>query len=168
MLETVRETRELVFDLYFNFFYEGEPEWEEIQSIVGFKFGQQPETLKVFSDTYKLIFDNDWAGDKPGFLDLASEHGEFTVWPVSGFRSWDGSETDFDKAKSAAGPNAQQWTYFSRVLIEVDSEYQWDFDDEEGMSNFDEQVKNPVFDFFEIDFGALPVVSYFINPYEFN
>ena len=59
MLETVRETRELVFDLYFNFFFEGEPEWEEIQSKVGFKFGEQPEKLKVFAETYKLIFDND-------------------------------------------------------------------------------------------------------------
>ncbi len=168
MLQRVRETREFVFDLYFNFFYQGEPEWGDIQSKVFFKFGEQPEELQVFPDTYKFIFENVWAGDKPGYLEQAAEHGEFTIWPVSGCRGWNASEEDFDKAKTAAGPNSQQWTYFSRVLIEVDCEYQWDFDDEEGMPNFDEHIKNPVFECFELNFDGLPAVSYFINPYEFN
>lgn len=168
MLETVRETRELVIDLYFNFFYAGEPDWHETQKQISFKFVKQAEKSKVFPETYKLIFDNDWAGDKPGFLDLAEEHGEFTVWQVTGCRSWYASDEEFDRAKQNAGEASKQWTYFSRVLIEVDSEYQWDFDDEEGMANYNEQILDPVFECFEIEFGSLPVVSYFINPYEFN
>lgn len=168
MQEKVRETRQLVFDLYMNFFYEGEPEWSEITQRVSFRFLQQPEKSVVFPETYKLIFDSVWATDKPGFLAPAAEIGEFTVWQIAGCRGWDASAKEFELAEHSAGKNSRQFTFFCRVLIEVDSEYRWDFDDEESLSTFNDQVTDPVFECFELDCGDLPVVSYFMNPYEFN
>lgn len=164
MLEKVRETRELVFDLYLNYYSSDEPENHKIDSEVKFEIVSQPEKMRIFPETYRLDFESEWAGDKPGYIVPAAEKRDVLIYPKTGFYESEFDEKYILEQIELAGPGAKEWLYFSRVLIEIDSEYVWDFDDEEGMSNFNEEVLDPIFDCFRPQFGNLRVTSYFVDP----
>lgn len=168
MLETIRETREFVFDLHIVYFDERDPGRHGLRDNLKFNIVNPPSNQKVFLETFKVDFDSDWADDKPAFIHILDESAPVLTRPFTGFTEWFAPEEQIEKFNLEFGPKAKIWYSFSRILVEVDSEYEWDFEDEENLSNFDESIKDPIFESINFSFGDLKASYFLINPYEFN
>jgi hypothetical protein len=108
-------------------------------------------------ETISVDFDSDWAGDKPGFITSMSDMVGQTRWITDP----EVDERFPDTIDQCLGQgNLQEWYYFSRVVVEVDSKFEWDFDDEDGMSQYDEEIKYPFFRGLRLGFQDLKVASY--------
>jgi len=135
----------------------------EVQSSLGFRTQGLPENPKYFPETISVDFENDWADDKPGYLVPMSQIAGEVFFPSSPTVSEAFPET----VQKCAGKNGlDEWFYFSRVLIEVDRRFEWDFDDEEGMENYDEKIKFPFFQALRLEFKNLMVANYSLDFYE--
>jgi hypothetical protein len=163
MLETHEARHEFIFDLRVQFFIPKNYPLEEVQSKFSFYTDGLPDHPLYLPETITLDFDSDWAEDKPGFLVPISDMAGESFWPA--YREVDGYFPE--TADECSGrDDLEEWFYFCRVLIEVDSKYDWDFSDEEGMEEFDEKIKYPFFDALRLNFKDLKVTSYNLGFYD--
>jgi hypothetical protein len=170
MLETHKDRGEFIVDLRVAFFL---PKGTPIESVnTNFRFTalNVPEKPRYLVETMSVDFDNDWNDDKPGLICKMSELSEPKHYP------W---HMDFlehqapifepeqtEKSKYLSNPGYIEWYYFSRVLVEVDREYEWDFEDEVAIERFDDEVKRPFYEALRIDAGDLPLSWYSIGVYD--
>lgn len=163
MQETHEVRHDFIFDVRVQFFIPKDYPLEEVQTNFSFYAEGLPDHPLYFPETITADFDSDWAEDKPGFLAPMSEMVGESFWPGS-------QEVDRyfpDTVDECAGcEDLEEWFYFSRVLVEVDSKYDWDFGDEERMEEFDEKIKYPFFNALRLHFKDLKVASYNLSFYD--
>lgn len=160
MIETVKDSSQFILDLRVQFFIRKELRLEEVQDKLSFRTIEAVTKVRYFSETMTVDFDSDWAHDKPGFLAPMSEMDGELFWPGS-----EVVEELFTETMDEFADNEEftEWLYFSRVLVEIDSEYEWDFSDEPGMENFDEAIKYPFFRSLRLEFKDLQVARYHLD-----
>ena len=163
MLEAHEARHEFIFDLRVQFFIPKDYPLEEVQPKFSFYTEGLPGHPLYLPETMALDFDSDWAEDEPGFLAPMSEMAGRTFMPGP----LEVNQYFQETVEECAGRNdLEEWFYFSRVLVEVDSQYDWDFSDEEGMEEFDEKIKYPFFNALRLNFDDLKVATYNLSFYD--
>jgi len=171
VLETHKNRAQFIVDLRVAFFLPEVVQPNNMSKNFRFTVPIPPEKPTYFVDTMSIHFDNDWGDDKPGLVCKMEELQE------SKHYSWymdflDARHTPaFEPAgneKSRYLNNAEyiEWYFFSRVLVEVDREYEWDFEDEPAMERFDDEVKTPFYEALRLEAGDLPLSWYSIGLYD--
>jgi hypothetical protein len=75
---------------------------------------------------------------------------------------WVASEEVFDKLSVANV--LEEWCLVTRVSLDLEVTYEWDFDDDEDFSKLNDYLDRPIFEGLRLDFGNLQATRYVIQP----
>jgi hypothetical protein len=160
VLETHSTTRELVIDLRIQFYIPKDFDLSNVVEKLDFYVVDLPEHPRFFPETLQVDFESDYAEDKPGFMAPMEEMNGTDYYPSSN-EIFEIFESAVDKC--SGNPDYEEWFLFCRVLVEMDTEYEWDFDDEERLDDFFEEIQLPLFNSMRLSFGDLDVINYSLD-----
>ena len=149
-----------LIDLRVQFFFDPTGDLDSIPSKLTFVAEGLPESPKYHPETISVDFESDWAEDDPAFMATMDEMNGARYFPYE-----PSLEKDFPETVSAclSNPALTEYFFFSKVVVEVDAEFDWDFEDEDGMEFYDEKIKHPFFNSLRLDFGDLHVHKYILE-----
>lgn len=160
MLEKHHENLEFVVDLRVQFFLEPSESPEQAESELSLQMLDFSIHPRVFPNTLSVDWDYGLDDDQKYFCkveDVAGEH----FWPGSEY-----VEFDFPSAlaRAESSPPMEEWLMFARLYFTVDAEFDWDFEDEEGMELYFEKIQVPIFNSLRLQFGDAIVSRYSLDP----
>ena len=165
MVEKVNDNHLYVFDVILWFFHDGEPDYDWVQSQLELSVLENAKQPRVFSSSATFDFDSDYSSDKPGWLERVTQLSDEEVfWSVGGETRW--AASDEAMQKYSTNDRSNLWVFFGRVALEVDIEYEWDFEDENAFADIDSKIHGTVFRCIGLGLGTLQASEYVIQPYE--
>lgn len=166
MLETITETREIVFDLYLWFFSEKEEGLHTLQRKLRFELDSSLQRPRPSPNTLSADFESEYAEDKPGWVaktvDIPDEE---TLWTWGKEITWQASPDLVETFRQ--DPAQSEWLLFSRIALEVEVTYQWDFDDEEQMENFSESIGGSIWKSLSLVVENLSASEFVLQAYDY-
>jgi hypothetical protein len=163
LLERVTEDREIMFDLHLWFYTSGEPSLESIQRRLVFSLAPQREVPSIDLSTVTFTFMPHTGPDGRGWMEKVSEISDDEVLWISGQEiEWVASEEVFDKLSVAN--ELEEWCLVTRVSLDLEATYEWDFDEEEDFSKLEDFLDRPIFEGLRLDFGNIQATRYVIQP----
>ena len=156
MIESHSDTAEFLADLKVSLFCNEKDTLKDVKNQLSFVLEPDSKSSIFLAET--MTVDWNWAADEDHFV-LMPE--------VNRFYAPGAVEYEAAEAKSSEWSALGFTNLYLRVkaLIEIDRRYEWDFDDEEGMDDFEEKVNGPFYVGLRPNFGDLRAAWYDLSCY---